>query len=132
MGGGDVIVLLDTHTFIWLDGDPSRLSATATAILRDPLCTKLLSTVSVLEIVIKAGLGKLVLHKPMVDILKAQQANGLVILPVLLDHALAVATLPTPHKDPFDRVLVAQAVVEGADLLSKDPIFSQYPVRVIW
>jgi PIN domain nuclease of toxin-antitoxin system len=127
-----VNVLLDTHTFVWVDADQSKLSATASAVVRDPSVTLLLSSVSVWEIMIKVGLGKWTLTNPLVDIVKRQQANGVKILPVLLDHALAVGSLPTPHGDPFDRMLAAQAIVEGVDLLTKDPIVSQYPVRVIW
>jgi PIN domain nuclease of toxin-antitoxin system len=124
--------LLDTHTFIWWDSDPAKLSAKALAFLRDPANTVLLSVVSVWEILIKLQLGKLTLTTPLATIVAQQQANGIKILPVTLDHVLAVGNLPTPHKDPFDRLLVAQANVEGAVLLSADAIFSRYPVNVLW
>lgn len=88
--------------------------------------------VSVWEMVIKQQLGKLTLARPLHTILAHQQANGIRVLPVSLSHVLAVETLPTPHKDPFDRLLVAQANVEGAAILSADPIFAQYPVKVLW
>jgi PIN domain nuclease of toxin-antitoxin system len=127
-----VIVLLDTHTYLWMDADQSKLSVIATAVVGDPAHTLLVSSISILEIVIKVGLGKLSLRDSVDALVKRQQANRVNILPVLLDHALEVGKLPTPHKDPFDRVLAAQAIIEGADLLTKDPIFSQYPVRVIW
>jgi len=124
--------LLDTHTFIWWDSDPSKLSAKVLAFLQNPANTLLLSVASIWEILIKQQLGKLTLSVPLVTILAQQQANGIQILPVTLDHVLALESLPTPHKDPFDRLLVAQTNVEGAVLLSADPIFAQYPVNVLW
>ena len=104
----------------------------ALAALRDPANTVWLSVVSVWEIVIKAQLGKLNLRLPLPHIVTHQQANGLQVLPVTLPHVLAVEGLPPVHKDPFDRLLVAQAVVEGVELVSADPVFAQYPVRSLW
>ncbi len=127
-----MIVLLDTHVYLWMDADPSKLSVTATAVIRDPASVLMVSSISILEIVIKVGIGKLKLRDPVDALVKRQQAHGVNILPVSLNHALEVGNLPTPHKDPFDRVLAAQAIIAGADLLTKDPIFAQYPVRVIW
>jgi PIN domain nuclease of toxin-antitoxin system len=133
VGRGDVKVLLDTHTFIWMDTDPSKLSGIAAAVIQDRSNTLLLSTVCIWEIVIKVGLGKWTLTRPLDDIVKDQrQANDVRILPVRLAHAYAVGSLPIPHRDPFDRMLAAQAIVEGADLLTADPIFTLYPVRVVW
>ena len=125
-------LLLDTHTFIWWDSDPARLSSVALAALRDPANRVWLSVVSVWEILIKAQLGKLSVRLPLPDIVAQQQANGLQVLPVTLPHSLALDGLPPIHKDPFDRLLIAQAVVEGAELVSADRVFSQYPVRLLW
>lgn len=100
--------------------------------LRDPANTVYLSVVSLWEIVIKAQLAKLSLRLPLTQIVGQQQANGLQVLPVTLPHVLAVEGLPPIHKDPFDRLLVAQAVAEGAELVSSDPVFAQYSVRVLW
>src|SRR5437588_7673414 len=125
-------LLLDTHTLIWWDSDPSQLSAVALAALRDPANEVWISTVSVWEIIIKAQLNKLSLRLPLADIVAQQQANGLSILDVKLQHVLAVERLPAVHKDPFDRLLVAQANVEGAMLVTADGIFANYPVRVLW
>jgi PIN domain nuclease of toxin-antitoxin system len=125
-------LLLDTHTLIWWDSDPARLSAVALAALRDRANTVWLSAVSVWEIVIKAQLGKLTLRLPLPHIVAQQQANGLQVLPVTLPHMLAVEGLPPVHKDPFDRLLIAQAVVEGVELVSADQVFAQYPVRFLW
>jgi PIN domain nuclease of toxin-antitoxin system len=125
-------LLLDTHTFIWWDSDPTRLSRPALAALRDPANTVWFSVVSVWEMVIKNQLGKLPLHLPLAQIVTQQQANGLQVLPVMLPHVLAVEKLPAVHKDPFDRLLTTQASVEGAELVTADPIFARYPVRVLW
>jgi PIN domain nuclease of toxin-antitoxin system len=125
-------LLLDTHAFIWWDSDPAQLSAPALAALRDPANEVWLSVTSVWEMVIKAQLGKLALRLPLAVIVAQQQANGLQILPVTLAHSLAVEGLPAIHKDPFDRLLVAQANIEGADLVSTDQVIRQYSVRVLW
>ena len=125
-------LLLDTHAFIWWDSDPGQLSAPALAALRDPANVVWFSVVSVWEIVIKNQLGKLTLRLPLADIVAQQQANGLQVLPVTLPHSLAVEGLPPVHKDPFDRLLVAQTNIEGTELITADPIFKQYPVRLLW
>ena len=125
-------LLLDTHAFIWWDSDPTQLSAQALAALRDPTNEVWLSVASVWEMVIKAQLGKLTLRLPLAEVVRQQQANGLRALPVTLAHVLAVEGLPPIHKDPFDRVLIAQASVEGAELVSADHVVRQYPVRVLW
>jgi PIN domain nuclease of toxin-antitoxin system len=125
-------LLLDTHAFIWWDSDPAQLSPAALAALQDPANEVWLSVASVWELVIKAQLGKLALRLPLADIVRQQQANGLRVLPVSLAHVLAVEGLPPIHKDPFDRLLIAQANVEGAELVSADQVVRQYPVRILW
>jgi PIN domain nuclease of toxin-antitoxin system len=124
--------LLDTHTFIWWDSDPDQLSGAARSFLLDPANIVLVSVISVWEIVIKHALGRLHLYKPLDVIVRDQQANGIQILPVLLDHVLVVGSLPAIHNDPFDRLLAAQAVVEDAVILSADPIVARYPIRIVW
>jgi PIN domain nuclease of toxin-antitoxin system len=125
-------LLLDTHVFIWWDSDPAQLSQPALTALRDPANTIAFSVVSVWEMTIKRQLGKLILRLPLSQLVAHQQANGLQVLPVTLTHTLAVEGLPPVHKDPFDRLLAAQANVEGVDFVTADPIFAQYPVRVLW
>jgi PIN domain nuclease of toxin-antitoxin system len=125
-------LLLDTYAFIWWDSDPTQLSAPVLAALRDPANEVWLSVASVWEMVVKAQLGKLTLRLPLAGIVTQQQANGLQVLPVTLAHTLAVERLPAIHKDPFDRMLIAQANVEGAELVSADRVVRQYPVRVFW
>jgi PIN domain nuclease of toxin-antitoxin system len=125
-------LLLDTHAFIWWDSDPGQLSALALASLRDPANEIWLSVASVWEMIIKAQLGKLSLQLPLGDIVAQQQSNGLRVLSITLEHILAVEGLPMLHKDPFDRIIIAQANVEGAELVSADHLIRQYPVRVLW
>ncbi|HET6573479.1 MAG TPA: type II toxin-antitoxin system VapC family toxin [Fimbriiglobus sp.] len=124
--------LLDTHTFVWAAEEADKLSDPAKAFLNDPANTIFLSAVSVWEIVIKHKLGKLPLSKPLGAILSQLPVAGITLLPVQVDHALAVDRLPDPHRDPFDRLLAAQAIVEGAVLITADKIFQQYPVTVVW
>lgn len=82
---------------------------------------------------IKRQLGKLSLRLPLSEIVTHQQAtNGVIVLPILPAHVFALDGLPTPHKDPFDRLLVAQANSEGATLVSADTIFTAYPVHITW
>src|SRR6185312_2244570 len=107
-------LLLDTHTCMWWDSNPAQLSPIALAALTDPANEVWLSVTSVWEIVIKVQIGKLILRQPLADIIKRQMANRLRILVVAPEHALAVEGLPAIHKDPFDRMLIAQANVEGA------------------
>ncbi len=126
-------LLLDTHTFLWWDSEPSRLSSKALALCQDRANTVLLSVVSVWEMQIKSQLGKLKLSLPLAEVVETQrQTNNVKVMSVTLAHVLALENLPTPHKDPFDRLLIAQANVEGAVLVSDDPIFEEYPVKVIW
>jgi len=125
-------LLLDTHAFLWWDSDPTRLSANALSALQDQANEVWLSVASVWEVVIKTQLGKLSLRLPLAEIIAQQQANGLQILPLTLVHVQAVEGLPAIHKDPFDRVLIAQSIVEGAQLVSIDPVVRQYSCRVLW
>jgi PIN domain nuclease of toxin-antitoxin system len=128
-----VKLLLDTHTFIWWDSDPARLSAMALALCSDPANELILSVTSLWEMQIKCQLGKLSLRLPLIDIVAHQQAtNGVNVLPILPADVFALDGLPAVHKDPFDRLLVAQANREGAILVSADAIFTSYPVRTAW
>jgi PIN domain nuclease of toxin-antitoxin system len=126
-------LLFDTHAFIWWDSAPANLPASVLALCQDPTNTLLLSVASAWEMQIKSHLGKLKFASPLGDIIaNQQQTNSLEILSVTLDHVLSLETLPDHHKDPFDRLLVAQALVEEATLISNDPIIQQYPVKLIW
>ena len=126
-------LLLDTHTFIWWDSDPAKLSLKVLALCKDRANIMLLSVTSVWEMQIKLHLGKLRLRVPLPQMIETQrQTNNIEVLPVLLTHVLALGNLPTYHKDPFDRLLICQANIEGAVLVSKDPKFQKYPVDLVW
>lgn len=125
--------LLDTHTFIWMDSDKNQLSERVQQLCQDPTNQLLLSVVSLWEIVTKAQIGKFTLRQPLLEIVEEHvKDNYLQILPVTLPHVLELQNLPLHHKDPFDRMLIAQATTEGATLLSKDGRFTAYKVDVIW
>ncbi len=126
-------VLLDTHAFIWWDSDPTKLSPQARVACEDRTNVVLLSVASVWEMQIKLQLGKLDLRLPLAEVIASQQqTNDIQVLSVALGHVLALQDLPAHHKDPFDRLLIAQANVEEAVLISHDPVFAQYPVKVLW
>ena len=126
-------ILLDTHAFIWWDNAPSKLATTARSHCQSPGNTLLLSIISVWEMQIKLQIGKMTLPAPLMDIVNNQiKANQLELLPVALSHISALDNLPMHHKDPFDRMLVAQAITEGIPIISADPALMQYPVTMIW
>ena len=126
-------LLLDTQAFLWLDSDQAKLSAPARQACANPENTLWLSVASAWEMQIKTALSKLRLARPLGQIIAEQQtANGLQVLTVNLAHVLALQALPPHHKDPFDRLLIAQAKSEGWDIVSKDPEFAAYGVPVIW
>ena len=126
-------LLLDTHALIWWDEKPARLGPKARAACLDPANELWLSVASVWEIQIKIMLGRLALRQPLKSLIADQvKQNGLLILPVKLDHVLRLESLPERHKDPFDRLLVAQALEENYALVSHDPLIAQYPITTIW
>jgi PIN domain nuclease of toxin-antitoxin system len=128
-----VNVVLDTQVFIWFDSEPARLSPAAVARINDPTSRLLLSVASVWEMVIKVGTGKLALRADVESIVHDQTTrNPIALLPVSAPEAFEVGRLPSIHRDPFDRMLVAQAIVLDALLLTADTTVRQYPVRTEW
>ncbi|HOZ45095.1 MAG TPA: type II toxin-antitoxin system VapC family toxin [Candidatus Hydrogenedentes bacterium] len=126
-------LLLDTHAFIWWDSEPEKLSPRALSLCEDSANQLHLSTASLWEIQIKSRLGRLKLSLPLPEIVTTQQeANGLVLLSIHPDHVYALNALPALHKDPFDRMLVAQARSEGLHLITHDETVRTYPVDVEW
>ncbi len=126
-------LLLDTHTFIWWDSEPAKLSPQAIALCQDQQNSLVLSVASVWEMQIKLQLGKLKLTLPLAELIESQQqTNHLETLPVLLTHVLALQHLPAHHKDPFDRLLIAQANIEDVVIVSNDPMFPKYTDKVVW
>ena len=125
-------LLLDTHTFLWMDYASHKLPERTKNLLQDPNHDLFLSLANVWEMQIKVQLGKLQLRTALAKVIADQQQNGVTLLPITLSHILALQSLPPHHRDPFDRLLIAQAQMEGATLLSKDGEFSGYTVSVIW
>jgi PIN domain nuclease of toxin-antitoxin system len=127
-----VRILLDTHSWLWMLVAPERFSASAMELLENPDHQLLLSAASSWEIAIKYSLGKLPLPEPPVDYVPDRMlATGVLGLPVEHRHALFVAGLPAHHRDPFDRILVAQAIVESLPILTSDPQLARYGVETI-
>ncbi len=123
-------LLLDTHLLLWAAGDPDRLSVAARGWLEAPEHELLFSAASLWEIAIKQGLGRQDFHADARLLRRGLLDNGYQELAIGSEHAVALDTLPPIHKDPFDRILVAQALVEGITLLTSDPTVAQYPGAV--
>ena len=126
-------LLLDTHTFIWFIMGSPNLSANARALIEDVANESFLCVASLWEIAIKLSIGKLTLSAPF-DVLIPQQLslNGFELLNIKIDHVAVVATLPFHHRDPFDRLLIAQAMAERMPIVSIDAVFDVYPVTRLW
>ncbi|MCT7973348.1 type II toxin-antitoxin system VapC family toxin [Laspinema olomoucense] len=125
-------VLLDTHTFIWWDSQPEQLSSDIVEFLTKPETEKFVSVISLWEIQIKSQLGKLTLNQPLENIYQSQSQNFISFLEVTPYHIFKVGVLPFHHKDPFDRMLIAQAMTEGLTILTRDKIFNLYGVPLLW
>jgi PIN domain nuclease of toxin-antitoxin system len=126
-------VLLDTCTFLWAVSAPAQLSARARDAIASPANAVYVSSVSAWEIAVKHGLGRLTLTSPPDRFVQLQrEAHGFETLPVDEASALHVSRLPALHRDPFDRLLVCQAIVHGLAILTPDPLVEQYPARVVW
>ena len=120
-------VLLDTHVLLWAAAEPERLPTAAHSLLDHPETEPVFSPASIWEVAIKAGLGRTdfqvdprILRRGLLD-------NGYAELPITSEHAARLADLPPIHKDPFDRMLVAQAIASGMELLTADEIVARYP-----
>ena len=125
--------LLDTHTFIWWDSKPEKLSTGVLEYCQDSNNQLFLSITSIWEMQIKYQLGKLIFNTDLERLIKEQvQNNGLLLLGVKPEHIFALSKLPNVHKDPFDRLLISQAIQEQMTLLSCDSTFDYYPVDVFW
>lgn len=125
-------LLFDTHSFIWWAESPEKLAPATFAALSDSRNTRLLSVASVWEMQIKRQLGKLQLEVELKDLIETQLvASNIQLLPVELTHVLELDNLPFQHKDPFDRLLIAQANAERATLVTADPKFAAYSVGIL-
>jgi PIN domain nuclease of toxin-antitoxin system len=124
--------ILDTHAFLWALAGDSRMSRHARDIFAGPADLSL-SMASIWEILIKVQSGKLPFPRPAVPYVLTKLAeNNIKMLSISIDHLLALERLPMHHRDPFDRMLIAQSMEEDWPIITADPMFKQYPVRVIW
>lgn len=125
-------LLLDTHIFIWSDGEPERIPQSQLSAMEDETNDLILSVASVWEMQIKIQIGKLNLRMPLQEIIDGYRSvNSLQLLPIEYKHVLILNQLPLHHKDPFDRLIIAQAIAEDFTLVSADPKFSAYAVKLL-
>jgi PIN domain nuclease of toxin-antitoxin system len=123
-------LLLDTHLLLWAAGNPNRLPAAACRLLDDLQNEPIFSSASLWEIAIKHGLGRADFRVDARLLRRGLLDNGYGELPITSEHAAALDNLPSLHKDPFDRILIAQSMVEGITLLTADPLVAQYPAPI--
>lgn len=124
-------LLLDTHAWLWLIAGDSRMPTRVRAELEASQHTSVISIASCWEVSIKVGLGKLALPAPLATLL-SDVSRAFEILPVRMDHVERLPSLPRHHGDPFDRMLVAQALVEGLTIVTADGALSRYPAPIFW
>ena len=125
--------LIDTHAFIWWTGEPKRLSELVHNFLIDPENKPVLSCASVWAMQIKLSLGKLTLKTLLPELIEDEvKRNGLSLMPIELNHIYALSDLPPYHRDPFDRLLIAQATIEEIPIISIDEKFDVYGVQRLW
>lgn len=125
--------LLDSHAFLWFITGSAKLSSTARSVIEDQSQQRLLSVASLWEIAIKQSLGRLTLAGPFKKIIPLQlKTNGIELLSIEFDHLDVMVTLPFHHRDPFDRLLIAQAMLRQIPIVSADTAFDAYPVARLW
>jgi PIN domain nuclease of toxin-antitoxin system len=128
-----VRVIVDTHAFVWMSNDAPSLSARARSVVTDASNELVFGIGSAWEMAIKHALGKLELrhsYREFID--RAIHRGPITLLPITLDHLARVGTLPHHHRDPFDRLLVAQSMVEGLPIVSADAALDVYGIQRIW
>jgi PIN domain nuclease of toxin-antitoxin system len=128
-----VKILIDTHIFIWYIQNSEKLPSSVTTLINNGSNEILFSIASIWEMAIKQSTGKLNLGVPYIGFIQEQmRLNNIELLPISLNHIEVVTTLPFHHRDPFDRILIAQAIMENIVLVSADSVFSLYPVQRMW
>jgi PIN domain nuclease of toxin-antitoxin system len=120
-------LLLDTHVLLWAVAAPERLSPSAQSLLGDVDHELLFSAVSIWEVAIKAGMGRTDFRANARLLRRGLLDHGYVEVPVISQHAVEIDNLPPIHRDPFDRLLIAQAMIEGVELITSDTIVARYP-----
>jgi PIN domain nuclease of toxin-antitoxin system len=124
-------ILLDTHALLWALTEKSKLSPRVRLLL--PSAESWFSVVGLWEIITKVQIGKLALPLPAGAFVTSElSSNGVQVLPITLDHVLRLESLQLHHRDPFDRILIAQSLEEKIPIVTSDPLFARYPVEVIW
>ncbi len=126
-------LLLDTHLLLWTARDSPRLSQAARALIGDPANTRYVSVISLWEVAIKGALGRSDFQWDVRTLRRGMLAREFHEVAITAAHALVIPSLPPVHRDPFDRMLVAQAMVEGLTLITADPVLGRYsgPVRLV-
>lgn len=125
-------LLLDTHAFIWLGENDKQLSQTARTVIETPTTETYVSVISFWEIAIKTSLGKLALLKPLQQIIQEVEASEALIIGFSSKQTLLIERMPLIHRDPFDRMLIAQAMSEDLTIVTRDAHFEGYGVPVLW
>lgn len=125
--------LLDTHTLLWFIAEDKQISSSGQRLILDSSSEIFISTASLWEIAIKINIGKLALNKPFEQSFPDElDSHGIEILDITVDTLVQLTTLPLHHRDPFDRLIIAQAIVEGIPIISKDEAFDLYDVKREW
>ncbi len=126
-------LLLDTHTFLWFIGGDAALSPSARQLIEDPTNERLLSLASLWEMAIKVSLGRLTVPLPFTTLVEEHvYGNAIELFGIAPRHLDVLTTLPFCHKDPFDRLIIAQGQAEDIPILSRDPAFDDYAIRRLW
>jgi PIN domain nuclease of toxin-antitoxin system len=125
-------ILLDTHAFIWFVEDDIQLPDSLKRIIESPSNEIYLSIASIWEMAIKIQLKKLKIDKSIKEIIDLVSYNGFELLPILPEHIIKLSTLDFHHRDPFDRIVIAQGMVENHQIVSKDKVFDKYGVNRTW
>ncbi|MCL1466290.1 type II toxin-antitoxin system VapC family toxin [Argonema galeatum] len=126
-------LLLDTHTFLWFIGGSLNLSDTARNLIETKSNQRFMSIASLWEMSIKVSIGKLKLAMPFTELVRREvNDNAIEIIGILPEHLDALAKLTFHHKDPFDRLIIAQSLVESMPIVTRDTAFFNYPIKVLW
>ena len=124
--------LLDTHTFLWFAAGDKQIPKSSIAIIEDNNQPCFISIASLWEFTIKAQIGKLLKAPELIELVQTAQENNIEILPINSSHLQTLSTLPLHHRDPFDRIIFAQAITENLTLISRDKIAKSYKVKLLW
>ncbi|MBM4176371.1 MAG: type II toxin-antitoxin system VapC family toxin [Ignavibacteria bacterium] len=125
--------LLDTHTFLWFVGGIEKISLKVTELIINSNNQKFISIASIWELSIKISLKKIEIEESLIDFVKSEcEKNGFDLLNINLDHLNRLCNLPFHHKDPFDRLIISQALTENIPIISSDEVFEKYKVKMIW